>query len=70
MSERIENRSTFRERMQGPPEEANAVVALSILSGDSDMAEAKILFANSNVDWEFVKRYIAEHKHEYPDCKE
>ena len=67
---RTNNNSTFRERMQGPPEEANAVVALSILSGDCDMVEAKNLFANSNVDWDFVKRYIAEHKHEYPDYKE
>ena len=55
--------------MQGPPEEAYAVVALSVLSGDCDMAEAKKLFANSDVDWEFVNRYIAEHKHEYPDYK-
>ena len=70
MSERIENGSTFRERMQGPPDETNAVIALSILSGDCDMAEAVNLFANSNVDWNFVKCYIAEHKHEYPDYKE
>ena len=44
-------------------------LALGILKGRYTLEEIKekITF---HVDWDFVKQYIADHKHEYPDYKE
>ena len=65
-----ESESTLGERMQGTIYEIWANIAQGVLGGRRTLEEAKKLWKEHNVDWEFVKRYIAEHKHEYPDYKE
>ena len=65
-----ESKSTLGERMQGTPYEVWANIAMRILEGRRTLEESKDLWREYKVDWEFVKRYIAEHKHEYPDYKE
>ena len=67
-----EPESTLGERMQGTIYEMWANIAQSILDGRRTFDEAQIFWKERKieVDWEFVKRYIAKHKHEYPDYKE
>ena len=66
----IDPRSTLGERMQGTPYEVWSNIAMRILEGRRTLEESQELWKERKVDWDFVKRYIAEHKHEYPDYKE
>lgn len=56
--------------MQGTIYELWADIALGILDGRHTLKDEIVHWQEYNVDWNFVKRYIAEHKHEYPDYKE
>ena len=65
-----EDGSTLGERMQGTMYELWANIALRVLEGRRTLEEAKELFNDLKVDWNFVEHYIKEHKHEFPDYKE
>ena len=53
--------NAFAERMQGTPYDFWAHIAKGVLAGRHTLKEEMEYYAH--VDWEFVKRYIAEHKH-------
>ena len=67
MSKQIE--STLGERMQGVKHEFEASLAIGILRGDSTLKRDMEYLSQNVVDWDFVKQYIAAHRHEYPNYK-
>ena len=64
--------STLGERMQGTRHEGDIMIAASVLNGWSTLHDvmARKQKAGIHVDWDFVKQYIAAHRHEYPDYKD
>ena len=65
-----DHESTLGERMQGTPYEVWANIAQGVLAGRHTLTEEMEYYSKNKIDWEFVRRYIAKHKHEYPDHKE
>ena len=56
--------------MQGAKHEFEASLALGVLKGDCSLGKYMECLADNHVDWDYVKSFIAAHKHEYPDYKE
>ena len=65
------NESTLGERMQGSARDCEASLAIHVLRGNTTLEKLKAdkCWTELEIDWDFVKQFIAEHRHEYPEYK-
>ena len=63
--------STLGERMQGSVRDCDVSLAIHVLRGNTTLEKLKAdkRWTELETDWAFVERYIADHRHEYPDYK-